>query len=155
MSQKNVEIVRRVFEAYEREGVVRAIAMFDPEVVWHPADEAPQHGIEAAIACMRRWEGEWEALSTVPEQFIDGGDTVLVAVRFPDVAGQAGSRSMISSTRSSPCGTAGSSGWMSSLSARRPSNPLAFGSRRCRRRIDREAAPQSRTLQHGPDSSAG
>jgi uncharacterized protein len=82
MSQDNSEIVRRVFEAYEREGVSKAIEMFDPEVVWHPADEAPQHGIEAAIACMRRWEEEWEGLSMVPEQFIDGGETVLVAVRF-------------------------------------------------------------------------
>ena len=82
MSQENVEIVRRVFEAYERDGVSGGIAAMDPEVVWHPADEAPQHGIDAAIAYMRRWEAEWEDLSTVPEEFIDAGEIVFVAVRF-------------------------------------------------------------------------
>ena len=82
MSDENVEIVRRMFEAYEREGAGGGMEALDPGVVWHPADEAPQHGIDAALAYMERWEAEWEELSTVPEQFIDAGEIVFVAVRF-------------------------------------------------------------------------
>ena len=82
MSQENVELVQRAFEAYVREGAGGGIEAFDPEVVWHPADEAPQHGVDAALAHLRRWEAEWDELSTVPEEFIDADDVVLVAVRF-------------------------------------------------------------------------
>jgi ketosteroid isomerase-like protein len=45
-------------------------------------DEAPQHGHEGVRTYMERWETEWEELSTVPEQFIDAGDRVVVAVHF-------------------------------------------------------------------------
>lgn len=77
-----MEIVSAIFDAYAREGVGGGSEFLDPEIVWNAADETPQHGVDAAVAYMERWETEWEELTTVPEEFIDAGDRVLVAVRF-------------------------------------------------------------------------
>jgi hypothetical protein len=82
MSQENVEIVRAIFEAYAREGIGGGVEFMDPEIVWNAADEAPQQGVDAAVAYMERWETEWDDLTTTPEEFIDAGDRVFVAVRF-------------------------------------------------------------------------
>src|SRR5688500_4075488 len=82
MSQENVEIVRRAFADYAREGVQPDRGYLAPDVVWNPADEPPQHGEGAVLAYMERWEGEWEDLKTIPEDFADAGERVLVTVHF-------------------------------------------------------------------------
>jgi ketosteroid isomerase-like protein len=82
MSRENVELVRRLFEAYAEDGVEPATAFFAPDIVWNPADEVPQHGPDGVIAYMERWEGEWEELQTIPEEFVDAGDRVLITVHF-------------------------------------------------------------------------
>ena len=82
MSRENVELLRGLFASYEREGLARASEFLAQDVVWNPAEEAPQHGPEAVTAYMRRWEGEWEGLRTVAEEFRDAGDWVLVTVHF-------------------------------------------------------------------------
>ena len=82
MSQENVEIVRRAFADYAREGMQPQRGYLAPEVVWNPADEVPQHGEEAVLAYMARWENEWEDLKAIPEELLDAGDRVLVAVHF-------------------------------------------------------------------------
>ena len=84
MSRENVELLRELFAAYERGRDVATIASeyMAEDVVWNPADEAPQHGIDVVAAYMRRWESEWEELRTVAEEFIDAGDKVLVTVHF-------------------------------------------------------------------------
>ena len=82
MSRENVEVMRRVFEAYAEGGVEAATAFFAPDIVWNPADEVPQHGPDGVIAYMERWEGEWQELQTIPEEFVDAGDSVLVTMHF-------------------------------------------------------------------------
>ena len=84
MSRENVELVREVFAAYERGRDVATIASeyMAEDVVWNPADEAAQQGIDGVAAYMRRWESEWEELRTVAEEFIDVGDKVLVTTHF-------------------------------------------------------------------------
>jgi len=82
MSQENVDIIRSAFADYAREGAVPGRGYLHPDVVWNPADEAPQYGEEAVIAYMDRWEGEWEDLTTEVEEFLDAGDSVLVTVHF-------------------------------------------------------------------------
>jgi len=80
MSQENVEVIRKLFEAYARGEI--ADALFDARVVWNPAEEEPMEGLDEARAYMERWESEWEKLDTEPEEFIDAGDRVLVTVHF-------------------------------------------------------------------------
>ena len=38
MSQENVEIVRRAFEAFSSDGFEDALAFFTPDVAWHTSD---------------------------------------------------------------------------------------------------------------------
>ena len=82
MSRENVEVVRRIFDAYVAGDLEKALDDADPDIVWNAADEAPQHGLDEVVAYMARWEREWENLVTVPEEFIDAGDRVLVTVHF-------------------------------------------------------------------------
>jgi ketosteroid isomerase-like protein len=80
MSQENVEIVRRAFEAYSRGEP--DWNLMHPEAVWNAVDETPQCGREAVEAYLERWESPWEELETIPEEFVDAGDRVLVTVLF-------------------------------------------------------------------------
>ncbi len=82
MSEENVEIVRRAF-AYEIYGVgdrAEAEAIFDPHVVINPTEEGPSHGLDAIRDNIEHWKGAWDELEVTPEEFIDAGDSVLVAV---------------------------------------------------------------------------
>jgi ketosteroid isomerase-like protein len=80
VSRENVEVVRRGFEAYGRGEDFPAI--FDPGIVWNPAEEEAMQGLDAVRAYMQRWESSWERLEMAPEEFIDAGDRVLVTVHF-------------------------------------------------------------------------
>ena len=83
MSQHNVEIVRRAF-AYEIYGVggrAEAEAIFHPDVVMNPTDAGPFHGSGAMRDDYERWASEFEELEVSAEEFIDGGDRVLVTAR--------------------------------------------------------------------------
>jgi uncharacterized protein len=82
MSQENVEIVRRMFEAYVAGDLDKALADADPEIVWNPAEETPGQGHDAVRESLRRWETDWEDLRTVAEEFLDAGERVVVTVHF-------------------------------------------------------------------------
>jgi ketosteroid isomerase-like protein len=80
MSQENVEIVRRAF-AYEVYGVGdRAVAeaIFDPEVVMNPTEEAPTCGLDTIRDNFERWKDAWEELEVTTEEVIEVGERVLV-----------------------------------------------------------------------------
>ena len=82
MSQENVEIVRRSFEAYRHGDLEVALADAHPEIVWNPAEEAPMRGLDAVRTYLGRWERDWEELETTPEEFIDAGDQIVAIVHF-------------------------------------------------------------------------
>jgi ketosteroid isomerase-like protein len=82
MSEENVEIVRRFADAYVRGDVDGALALFDPQIVFKRFEEAAVVGHEAARASLGRWEADWKNLETIPEDFIDAGDQILVPVLF-------------------------------------------------------------------------
>ena len=80
MSQENVEIVKRGFEAYVRGDLAAAIANYDDDVVFNPAEESPIHGREAVLSYIRRWEEPWDDYELRVEEFIDAGDCVIVTI---------------------------------------------------------------------------
>jgi hypothetical protein len=45
MSQKNVEVVRRAHEAFNREGPEAALTYLDPEVEWHDLPDQPEANV--------------------------------------------------------------------------------------------------------------
>jgi ketosteroid isomerase-like protein len=82
MSQENVEDVRRSIEAYLRGDYAAASAYLAPDVVWEVGQELPARGPAAVRDLWKRWDSEWEELETTAEEYIDAGDSVVVAMRY-------------------------------------------------------------------------
>jgi ketosteroid isomerase-like protein len=64
MSQANVEVVRRIWDAWLRGDLPGLFDNFDPEVVWdtshfHDWPEAAYHGIEGAGRFLTEWLEVW------------------------------------------------------------------------------------------------
>jgi ketosteroid isomerase-like protein len=76
MSQESVEIVRR-FLMVE---VDEALTYADPGIVWNPIEELATQGHDAVRASLERWKAEWDDYKMLPEEFLDGGDRVVVTV---------------------------------------------------------------------------
>ena len=80
MSEENVEVVRKAI-AYEYYGVgdrAEAEAIFDPQVVLNPIDEAASSGFDAMRADYERWASAFEEFRVTFEEIIDAGDQVVV-----------------------------------------------------------------------------
>jgi uncharacterized protein len=94
MSEENVEILRRMYSAFNAAtsapNPVEAIRVVfepyaDPEIVWEPEASAPEgqirHGIDGVMENFDVILEGLENLRQVPERFIDSGDRVVVLVR--------------------------------------------------------------------------
>jgi ketosteroid isomerase-like protein len=88
MSQENVEIVRRGYEAYARGDLEELMEITDPEVEWTPAI-APLLGVEPVrgIEGLRRFLTEdlpagFDDFEARPMSMEDLGDAVLINTRY-------------------------------------------------------------------------
>jgi ketosteroid isomerase-like protein len=82
MSEENVEVVRTMFADFRERGLTAVLDYADPEIVWNAYEERePARGAKAVKACLERWEDAWDELETIPEEFVDAGDRVVVRVR--------------------------------------------------------------------------
>jgi uncharacterized protein len=85
MSQKNLQIVRGIYEATTQRDIPAIVNAFDPEVElrladnWIYADRNPLIGPQAAIVegPLSRLAMEWEGFSMIPETLLDAGDHVV------------------------------------------------------------------------------
>jgi ketosteroid isomerase-like protein len=84
VSQENVEIVRRAWEAYMRHDNEAALAFYDPEAeLNHPLDGSVYRGLGGVRAFFRDWHAAWsELLSNDVEEWIDAGDDVIAAMHI-------------------------------------------------------------------------
>ena len=82
MSQENVEVVRAFTEAYLRGAFDEAVTYLAPEVVYEVGQELPARTPAEVRGIWERWESEWEELETVPEEYVDAGDRVVLAVHY-------------------------------------------------------------------------
>jgi ketosteroid isomerase-like protein len=63
MSQENVEIVRRAWEAYMRHDNEAALAFYDPEAeLRHPVDGSVYRGLDGVRAFFGDWHAAWSEL---------------------------------------------------------------------------------------------
>jgi ketosteroid isomerase-like protein len=99
MSKENVEVVRRVFEAFEAElrrgedfedydlGDV-----FTPDTEWFPVPETPgptsYRGREGFIEFMRTWIESWQSWTVRLERLIDADNGRIVAVMHQSATGK-------------------------------------------------------------------
>jgi ketosteroid isomerase-like protein len=86
MSEENVEIVRRVYQAAARRDSAATLALYDPDVEWDishaPAREliAGSHhyaGHEGLQRFFREWHEAWENVEADYEELIDVGENVV------------------------------------------------------------------------------
>ena len=87
MSQENVEIVRRAFEAFAREGAAAVVDFWDPEIeLWLPSGMVQAGGTyrghAAVLEWMKEWAEAWDEIDYKPEEFTEAGDSVLVSVLY-------------------------------------------------------------------------
>ena len=85
MSQENVEIVRRMLEAYVSGDFETALAAYDPEVEFDVSIR-PEGGVyrghDGVVEAVRSWTGTWDDYRVEVEEIIDaGGDRVLLVDR--------------------------------------------------------------------------
>ena len=98
MSEENVEIVRRGYEAINAGDLERALALFDPEVEVRTGVDVPDfdfddvyHGPEGFLRFHAKMAEIWDDLRWEPEEYIPAGeDVVVVFIRFHGVGKSSG-----------------------------------------------------------------
>jgi uncharacterized protein len=82
MSQENVEVVRRMYDAFHSGDADGALAHFDPDVVIDASKARPDVGVgqgrEQVNAFVTSWVGTWEEWREDIEEMRDLGSRVLV-----------------------------------------------------------------------------
>jgi uncharacterized protein len=86
MSQENVDLVRRVYEADDRGDLTAVFAAYDPEIEWHvPGLASPELGFDPVYVghdgvrtFWRLWLSAWETTTFDYHEFIDAGEHVVV-----------------------------------------------------------------------------
>ena len=86
MSQENVEIVKRAWEAWSRGDVDAVLATCDPAVEWDmtsfegwPEDDV-YYGHEGFLRFLEEWRASWERFEARAEQYVDGLDNRVVVL---------------------------------------------------------------------------
>jgi ketosteroid isomerase-like protein len=87
MSQENVELVREVFDAYNREGINGILRYLDPAVEWRNPADSPNAGVfighEGVLEWQRLADEAFETMQFEPEridELVDG--RILAVSRF-------------------------------------------------------------------------
>ena len=89
---QNSQTVESFYAAMGRGDIPTAISTLDPQIVWREAenfiyaDHSPYVGVDAVLSGLfARLGGEWDNFSAVPDQIVDGGDTVVALGRYGGV----------------------------------------------------------------------
>ena len=85
MSQENVELVRRMWQAFLDNDLETALSLYDPDVEWDGTnlpDGRVGRGLDAIIDHVSRWADMWASWNVEVERVIDAGDDhVVVFIR--------------------------------------------------------------------------
>ena len=87
MSQENVELARRAYDAYRGGDLAEALRNLDPNVEWYtPPGEREldldpvYRGPDGVATGIKAWADSWENYEANPVEFIDAGDQVVVVL---------------------------------------------------------------------------
>jgi ketosteroid isomerase-like protein len=85
MPQENVEIVRRLYDAFARADFELALSYLDPEIEFSQPPEMPggrtYHGPEGVIQGLAKWLGASDGYVVQVQELIDLGDQVVARTR--------------------------------------------------------------------------
>lgn len=93
MSQENLEIVLRGYEAYARGDLAAMLGDIDTEIITYreEPDGATFNGPDGLLKAVAEWVEDFEDFTFVPEEFIDANDEqVLVRVHQTATGAQSG-----------------------------------------------------------------
>jgi ketosteroid isomerase-like protein len=81
MSRQNVELVRRMHQAFNQRDTETFLGLLDPDVEWVPMMARLEGVVYRGRKEVERWliglDHDWVALRTEPQEFRDLGDVVL------------------------------------------------------------------------------
>ena len=83
MSEENVEIVRRSFDAFIRGDYDEAMSMLDPEIEYeltHFPDGKVYYGHDGVREAFRMWMGAWDDYRQELDELVDAGESEVIAV---------------------------------------------------------------------------
>jgi hypothetical protein len=83
----NLNSVKAVYQAFAEADIPSVIRFLSPDIDWIEAEGFPYggtyHGPNAAPSgVFMRLGTEWDGFAAVPEEFIDGGDTVVALGKY-------------------------------------------------------------------------
>jgi ketosteroid isomerase-like protein len=85
MATENVELARRGYEAFKRGDVEAVLEFIDPQIEVHDSPELPDrrvwHGYEGFVGNLSNMFDIVQGFELEPDEFIDAGEKLLVAVR--------------------------------------------------------------------------
>jgi ketosteroid isomerase-like protein len=85
MSQQNVDVIRRAYDAFARQDIPAVLGAFDDTIEWTTPDSLPiggtVRGHKGVTGFFQSLPEYFQELRVQPEQFIDGGDQVIVLGR--------------------------------------------------------------------------
>jgi ketosteroid isomerase-like protein len=85
MSGENVELVRKMVEAFERGDYEAALNSLDADVEWsnrlYPVAGVSVRGRDAVREAFGRWMASWDAFHSEALEFIDAGERVIEVYR--------------------------------------------------------------------------
>jgi ketosteroid isomerase-like protein len=85
VSQENVEVVKRVYEAWNRADTAALLDDLDPAMEWWDRDDDPDatvhRGHDAVRVQISGIRDAWAEFQVLPQEFIETGDFVVVPIR--------------------------------------------------------------------------
>jgi len=86
MSQENVEVVRRMVQAFADEGLDAYVELWDPDIDWRAAEGAiddvgEMHGPVAVRRYIQDWIDTFDDFGVVVEELRDVGDDRVLAIQ--------------------------------------------------------------------------
>lgn len=83
----NIDSIKQVYQAFAEGDVPTVLGALSPEIDWTEAEGFPYagtyHGPRAVLeGVFMRLGSEWNGFAATPDEFIDGGDTVVVLGKY-------------------------------------------------------------------------
>ena len=83
----NIDTVKQVYQAFAEGDIPTVLGLLSSDIDWTEAEGFPYagtyHGPRAVLeGVFMRLGSEWDGFAVVPDEFIDGGDTIVVLGKY-------------------------------------------------------------------------
>jgi uncharacterized protein len=83
----NVDSVKALYQAFAKKDIPSVLGFLSPDIAWTESEGFPYagtyHGPGSVLTeVFMRLGTEWDGFAAVPEEFIDGGDTIVTLGKY-------------------------------------------------------------------------